>query len=90
MGWNHLGLGDHLIGLYLLPERLTGQSYLIFFQQVLPKLLDNAHVSTAMRSSIWFQNDGASAHFSTDVRLHVSAMYGQQWIGRGGPVLWPA
>ncbi|GBM45169.1 hypothetical protein AVEN_261519-1, partial [Araneus ventricosus] len=25
-----------------------------------------------------------------DVRLHLNATYGQQWIGRGGPVLWPA
>ncbi|GBN42496.1 hypothetical protein AVEN_156621-1 [Araneus ventricosus] len=27
---------------------------------------------------------------TTDVRLHLNAKYGQQWIGWGGPVLWPA
>ena len=43
-----------------------------------------------MRSSIWFQHDGASAHFRTDVRLYLNVTHGQQWIGRGGPVLWPA
>ncbi|GBN64717.1 hypothetical protein AVEN_201404-1 [Araneus ventricosus] len=49
------------------------------------------------------QHDGASAHYRciqvhsgafrwrrTYVRLHLNATYGQQWIGRGGPVLWPA
>ncbi|GBO22855.1 hypothetical protein AVEN_176251-1 [Araneus ventricosus] len=29
-------------------------------------------------------------HYSIDVRLHLKATYGQQWIGRGGSVLWPA
>ncbi|GBO06179.1 hypothetical protein AVEN_177952-1 [Araneus ventricosus] len=41
-------------------------------------------------SSMWFQHDGAPAHYRIDVRLHLNATYGQQGIGRGGPVLWPA
>ncbi|GBN96425.1 hypothetical protein AVEN_170718-1 [Araneus ventricosus] len=80
---------DHLVGPYLLPERLTGANYLIFLQQVVPQLLDDAHVTSAMRSSMRFQHDGAPAHYSIDVRLHLNATYGQQWIDRGGPVLWP-
>ncbi|GBM32012.1 hypothetical protein AVEN_161806-1 [Araneus ventricosus] len=44
---------------------------------------------TVMRSPMWFQHDGAPDHYSIDVRLHLNATYGQQWIGRGGPVLWP-
>ncbi|GBN38386.1 hypothetical protein AVEN_204786-1 [Araneus ventricosus] len=43
-----------------------------------------------MRSSMWFEHDGVPAHYSIDVRLHLNATYDQQWIGRGGPVLWPA
>ena len=39
---------------------------------------------------MWFQHDGVFAHFTTDVRLHLKATYGQQWIGWGGSVLWPA
>ncbi|GBM10429.1 hypothetical protein AVEN_263344-1 [Araneus ventricosus] len=58
--------------------------------QVLPQLLDDAYVSAAMCSSMWFQHDGAPAHYNIDVRLHLNARYGQQWIGRGGPVFWPA
>ncbi|GBO13740.1 hypothetical protein AVEN_186581-1 [Araneus ventricosus] len=71
-------VGDHLVGPYLLPECLTGANYRIFLQQVLPQLLDDAHVSATMRSSTWFQHDGATAHFSIDVRLHLNATYGQQ------------
>ncbi|GBM86271.1 hypothetical protein AVEN_72159-1 [Araneus ventricosus] len=81
--------GDHLVGPYLLSERLTA-NYLIFLQQVLPQLLDDAHVSAAMRYSMWFQHDGAPSHYSIDVRLHLNATYGQLWIRRGCPVLWPA
>ncbi|GBN04003.1 hypothetical protein AVEN_177863-1 [Araneus ventricosus] len=54
------GIGDHLVGPYFVPERLTGANYLTFLQQVLPQLLDHAHVSAAMRSSMWFQHDGPS------------------------------
>ncbi|GFU90607.1 uncharacterized protein TNCV_2176391 [Trichonephila clavipes] len=55
-------LGDHLIGPYILPGHLTGPRYLIFLEQVLPKLLDRAHVTAATRTSMWFQQDGAPAH----------------------------
>ncbi|GBN28861.1 Xaa-Pro aminopeptidase ApepP [Araneus ventricosus] len=83
-------VGDHLVGPYLLPKRLTGANYLIFLQQNLLQLLDDVRVSTAMRSSMGFQHDGAPAHYSIDMRLHLNATHGQQWIGRGSPVLWPA
>ncbi|GFW16819.1 uncharacterized protein TNCV_2759471 [Trichonephila clavipes] len=82
-------LGDHLIGPYILPDRLTGPHYLIFLEQVLPELLDSAHVTAATRTSLWFQQDGAPAHFSISVRNHLDATCGERWIGRGGPVHWP-
>ncbi|GFV99782.1 transposase-like protein [Trichonephila clavipes] len=78
-----------LIGPYILPDRLTGPSYLIFLEQVLPELLDSAHVTAATRTSMWFQQDGAPAHFSISVRNHLDATCGERWIGRGGPVHWP-
>ncbi|GFU26152.1 transposase-like protein [Trichonephila clavipes] len=82
-------LGDHQIGPYILPDRLTGPRYLIFLEQVLPELLDSAHVTAATRSSMWFQQDGAPAHFSISVRNHLDATCGERLIGHGGPVHWP-
>ncbi|GFV02497.1 uncharacterized protein TNCV_1024251 [Trichonephila clavipes] len=76
--------GDYLIGPYILPDRLTGPRYLIFLEQVLPELLDSAHVTAATRTSMWFQQDGAPAHFSISVRNHLDATCGERWIGRGG------
>ncbi|GFT07816.1 uncharacterized protein TNCV_1214101 [Trichonephila clavipes] len=45
-----------------------------------------AHVTAATRTSMWFQQDGAPAHFSISVRNHLDAVCGERWIGRGGPV----
>ncbi|GFX32849.1 uncharacterized protein TNCV_889851 [Trichonephila clavipes] len=82
-------LGDHLIGPYILPDRLIGPRYLISLEQVLPELLDSAHVTAVTRTSMWFQQDGAPAHFSISVRNHLDSTCGERWIGRGGPVHWP-
>ncbi|GFX79033.1 uncharacterized protein TNCV_3913201 [Trichonephila clavipes] len=76
--------GDHLIGPYILPDRLIGPRYLISLE-----LLDSAHVTAATRTSMWFQQDGALAHFSISVRNHLDATCGERWIGREGPVHWP-
>ncbi|GFV40331.1 uncharacterized protein TNCV_4900501 [Trichonephila clavipes] len=78
--------GDHLIGPYILPGHLTSPRYLIFLEQVLPKLLDRAHVTAATRTSMWFQQDGAPAHFGISVRNHLDAVCGERWIGHGGTV----
>ncbi|KDR12539.1 hypothetical protein L798_13713 [Zootermopsis nevadensis] len=36
------------------------------------------------------QQDGAPAHFTLDVREFLNRTYPGRWIGRGGPVEWPA
>ncbi|GFY25307.1 DUF4817 domain-containing protein [Trichonephila clavipes] len=59
-------------GPYILPGHLTGPRYLIFLEQVLPKLLDRAHVTAAIRTSMWFQQDGAP---------HISVfLFGITWM----------
>jgi hypothetical protein len=81
-------IGDHLIGPYLLPERLDGRSYFNFLKEILPELLLNVPVH--IRRRMWFQHDGAPAHFRHEVRELLNLTYGEQWIGRGGPIRWPA
>ena len=39
---------------------------------------------------MWFMHDGAPAHFSLSVRDALAGIYHDRWIGRGGPVPWPA
>jgi hypothetical protein len=80
-------LGDHLIGPYILPDRLNGRNYWIFLNEVLPELLEN--VPLADIRGMWFQHDGAPAHFAVAVRQFLDARYPNRWIGRAGPIAWP-
>lgn len=81
-------VGDKLIGPYLLPPRLNGHIYLQFLKHVLPELLQDVpfHIKRAM----WIQHDGAPAHYTLDVRQYLNQKFPNRWIGRGGPVAWPA
>ncbi|GFX83613.1 uncharacterized protein TNCV_325621 [Trichonephila clavipes] len=78
---------NNLVGPYILPSRLTGRTYNIFLQEVLPELL--VDVPPSVRSRMWFQRDGAPVHFSKNFGNHLDTVYGQHWIGRCWPVPWP-
>jgi hypothetical protein len=43
-------------------------------------------IPLSIRSNAWFQHDAAAAHFTRQVREHLTATYNGRWIGRGGPV----
>jgi hypothetical protein len=78
---------NHLIGPYILPSPLNGHVYRIFLDEVLPVLLED--VPLAIRRRMWFQHDGAPAHFMNEIRNLLHARFPNRWIGRGGPVSWP-
>ena len=76
---------DRVIGPYYFDERnVTGESYLNllnnFFIPMLPDLPSN----------IIFQQDGAPPHYSRAVRELLDSELPNSWIGRGGPINWPA
>ncbi|EZA54928.1 hypothetical protein X777_05346, partial [Ooceraea biroi] len=77
-----------MIGPYFLPPRLTGDIYRNFIVNELPILL--ADVPLHIRRQLIFQHDGAPAHFSRQVREVLDAHFPDRWIGRGGPIIWPA
>jgi hypothetical protein len=78
-------INDRLIGPHIFPERLTAIVYLNFLQNILPGLLDGVNLR-----GMYFQHDGAPAHFGIDVRNYLNRQFGERWIGRGGPLSWPA
>lgn len=82
-------LGDSLLGPYILPPRLNAHHYLVFLQEVLPELLEEADPPVDLLFGHWFQHDGCPAHYGREVRAHLDAVYPDRWIGRGGPVHWP-
>ena len=62
-------------------------NYIIFIRDILPEMLENAPLQ--VRHRLWFQHDGASAHFALDVREYLNNVFPNRWIGRGGPLQWP-
>lgn len=81
-------IGDLLIGPYIIPNRLNGPVYLVFIRDILPELLQDVPLN--IRYDMWFQHDGAPAHFGNNVRNYLNVTFEQKWLGRGGPVHWPA
>lgn len=83
-------IGNFLIGPVFLPARLNGVAYHRFLAHELPPLLEE--IPIAMRQRMWYMHDGAPAHFSLIARnwLNRPNHYANRWIGRGGPINWPA
>lgn len=83
-------VGDHLLGPVFLPPILNGATYRNFLLDSLPLLLED--VPIRVRREMWFMHDGAPAHFSLVARevLDRENYYRNRWIGRGGPIAWPA
>jgi len=81
-------LDDQLIGRFILEGRLTGEAYLRFLQEEVPRLLEDVPLNK--RGRMYFQHDGAPPLFSREVRNFLKYRFPGRWIGRGGPYNWPA
>lgn len=62
-------IGDYLTGSYLLPQRPISETYRRS-QDTLPLLLED--VSIRIRQPMWFQHDGAPAHFARIVNEYLN------------------
>lgn len=86
-------VGGSVIGPVFLPVNLNGANCLRFLTEdlndVLMVLQVSRYVRLVMDNRVTFQHDAAPAHFARDVRAHLNERF-PQWIGRGGPVPWPA
>lgn len=66
---------------FFIEQTVTGHIYL--------DMLQNFAVPQ-MPEQIIFQQDGAPAHYHNDVRDFLNEQFPGSWIGRGGPIAWPA
>ena len=71
-----------LIGPYFFSDSVTGESYL--------KMLNDFIWPELMRRRLYFQQDGAPVHYANTVRAWLNEKFPDRWIGRGGPIEWPA
>jgi len=63
-------IGDQLIGLYIFPQRLTGDIYANILQDELPALLENVPLQT--QRQMYNQLEGAPPNFSQVVRQYLN------------------
>lgn len=54
----------------------------------MPVLLED--VPLRARETLIFQHDGAPPHYTRRVREILDERFPDKWIGRGGPITWPA
>lgn len=76
-------MDDKLIGPFFFNGNVTAESYLEMLQnQLLPEL-------QVLGVPLYFQQDGAPAHFALVVRQYLNTIFPNRYISRGGPVNWP-
>ena len=76
-----------MIGPVILDIRMTGQNYLDFLQNGLPKQLEDVPLAT--RIAMYFQHDGAPSHYTRHVMQHLNDTFPNGWIGCDSSTNWP-
>jgi hypothetical protein len=79
-------INQKIIGPFYIDGNLTGEKYLTLLEtKIIPALeLEN------LGDDVFLQQDGAPAHYSCQVRNYLNEKFRNRWIGRGGPISWPA
>ncbi len=79
---------EGLIGPYVFEDTVTGDSYLGMLREwLLPQL---QQIDQFNAGDMFFQQDGAPPHWSRVVREWLDTVFPSRWIGRSGPISWPA
>lgn len=85
-----VGLYDgNVVGPFFYDGSLNGLRYV---REILGGLVDEFQVALPLSACarVWFQHDGAPPHSSSAACRWLDGRFPEQWIGRGGPVTWPA
>ena len=80
---------DQLIGPYFFTRgTVTGEKYLYMLKEVVWPIFKVLFEDDVPH--MYYQQDGAPAHYLRGVRDWLNETFGTKWIGRGGPLEWPA
>ncbi len=78
-----------VFGPYFFESTCTGQSYLNMLQDYLLPGLCTMHSERMNAGTIYFQQDGAPAHYTRAVREYLDEQFQGRVIGRRGSIEWP-
>lgn len=79
---------NKIIGPIFIDGTLTGPKYFEMLENTIEDLVEE--VPVCYHRNFYFQHDGAPLHYAVQVRNYLNRKYNQNWLGRGGPVPWPA
>ena len=75
-----------LIGPFFFRDTVTGRSYLeMLDEKIVPAIEYQMNLE-----EIFYMHDGAPAHYHQSVRRFLDKTFPDRWIGRRGPIEWPA
>lgn len=75
-----------IIGPFFFRDTVTADSYLEKLNKEIVPAID----SQMNLTKIFYMHDGASAHYAKSARDFLDDKFHNQWIGRHGPIEWPA
>lgn len=79
----------HVIGPFFFKSTVNGERYKYMLENMLFPIVDNID-ALGPAGTLFFQHDGAPAHFTLSVRACLNENFPDRWIGRGGPLNWAA
>lgn len=84
--------GDHVIGPIFIDGNLTGEKYLDMLENIIDPTITHLLENDDMldENLLYFQQDGAPPHYTLPVRQFLNRTFPNSWIGRRGPIEWPA
>lgn len=85
---------NRILGPFFFDGTLNGEQYLEFLEfELIPALAvlyPNPDEPDIPNNSLWYQQDGAPVHYTRSVREYLDTVFPGKWIGRRGPIEWPA
>lgn len=80
-------LGDRIIGPFFIDGNINSENYVrLLTAQIVPCL---QNITGDAFENVWFQQDGAPAHYATTTRNFLNQTFINKWIGRRGQIEWP-
>ena len=87
-------VNERILGPIFLDTNMNGERYLALLRDelvpALAVLYPNPQDPDIPNDTIWFQQDGAPAHYARQVREYLDDVFPNRWIGRRGFLEWPA
>ena len=77
---------DHLIGPFFFDQTINGERYLSMLQEQFWPEVERL----GLEENMVLMQFGAPTHWGRSVRDWLDTKFGGKWMGRGGPVSWPA